>query len=61
MAEDQPNSDPRSAEVDMELIDELLSLTPTRRVIRHRRLLESMRLPREAGVRLDDFGPRVRG
>jgi hypothetical protein len=51
--------DPHSQEVDLELLDELLSLTPTQRVRRHERLLESMQLLREAGIRLYGFDPRV--
>ena len=51
--------DPHREDVDMELIDELLSLTPTERVIRHERVLESMRLMREAGIKLYGFDPRV--
>ena len=51
--------DPHADEWDLELIDELLSLTPTERVLRHERLLESMQLLREAGIRLYGFDPRV--
>jgi hypothetical protein len=43
----------------MELIDELLALSPTERVMRHERLLAEMRLLREAGVKLYGFDPRV--
>ena len=53
------DSDPHAADVDMELIDELLALTPTERLMRHERLLESIRLLREAGIKLYGFDPRV--
>jgi len=51
--------DPHAEEVDMELIDELLSLTPAQRILRHERLVESMRKLREAGIKLYGFDPRV--
>ncbi|HSI35349.1 MAG: hypothetical protein ACAI43_26050 [Phycisphaerae bacterium] len=56
-----PNADDaaHAADVDMSLIDELLALSPTERVLRHERLLESARLLREAGVRHYGFDPRV--
>ena len=51
--------DPHATGVDLSLIDELLALTPTERILRHERFWESIRLLREAGVKHYGFDPRV--
>jgi hypothetical protein len=51
--------DPHAEEVDTELMEELLSLTPAQRIMRHERLLESVRELRKAGIKLYGFDPRI--
>jgi hypothetical protein len=51
--------DPHDEDVDMELLEEWLSLSIDERIERHERMLENFKLLREAGIKLYGFDPRV--
>ena len=51
--------DPHAGEVDVSLIDMMLDLTPTQRIIRLERTLESVQALRKAGIQSYGFDPRI--
>lgn len=50
--------EPPSPDIDLDLIDYLLSLSPADRIRRHDQALELVRALRQAGKRLYGFDPR---
>lgn len=62
MSQDRTLPEPKeltSPDIDLDLIDYLLSLSPAERIRRHDQALELVRALRQAGKRLYGLDPRV--